>query len=488
MIALSLAEIAVAVGGRLTAEADPARVVTGPVLADSRSVQPGALFVALPGERADGHDFAAPAVAAGAVAVLAGREVGVPAVVVDDPLAALGRLARAVVDRLPGLTVVGLTGSSGKTTAKDLLAALLTRLGPTVAPKGSFNNELGLPLTALTTGADTAYLVAEMGARGLGHIRYLCDITPPRIAVVLNVGAAHAGEFGSREVTARAKGELVEALPADGVAVLNADDPLVAAMAGRTAARVVRFGRGADADVRAVDVGLDEQARPRFRLVTADGEADVTLRLHGAHQVGNALAAAAAALSCGLGVEGVAAGLAEAGPVSRWRMEVTPRPDGIVVVNDAYNANPDSVAAALDALVAMSPPGRTAHRRWAVLGEMLELGPDGPELHARLGARAAELGVDRLLAVGPGARPYLDGFAQGGGQVGSSGRVGSSGQPGSGGQPADDVPAALALLRDQLAPDDVVLVKASRGIGLDRLAAQLLVDPLGTDAGVGGAS
>ena len=471
MIPLTLAQVAHAVGGRLAAGADPARAVTGPVVADSRLMAQGGLFVALPGERVDGHDFAPAAVAAGAVAVLAAREVGVPAILVDDPLAALGALARTVVDGLPELTIVALTGSSGKTTTKDLLAGLLRRLGPTVAPRGSFNNELGLPLTVLTVEPDTAYLVAEMGARAVGHIRYLCAITPPRIGLVLNVGAAHVGEFGSREVTAQAKGELVEGLPATGVAVLNADDPLVAAMASRTAGRVLTFGEAEDAHVRAVDIRLDEQARAGFRLVTAGGEAPVTLRLHGRHMVGNALAAAAVALTAGLDVDAVAAGLTEAEPVSRWRMEVTARPDGIVVVNDAYNANPDSVEAALNALVEMAPPGRPPNRRWAVLGEMLELGPDGPTVHAGLGARAHELGVQRLIAVGPGARPYLDGWAVAGGTGGT------------GGQAADGVAEALSLLRGQLEPGDVVLVKASRAIGLDRLGAQLLLEPLGTVVG-----
>jgi UDP-N-acetylmuramoyl-tripeptide--D-alanyl-D-alanine ligase len=487
VIPLTLAQVADAVGGTLAA-ADPARLVTGPVVADSRLAGPGALFVALPGDRVDGHRFAESALAAGAVAVLAAREVGVPAVLVDDPLAALGRLARAVVDRLPGLTVVGLTGSSGKTTTKDLLAGLLGLAGPTVAPEGSYNNELGLPLTALTADAGSAFLVAEMGARGLGHIRHLCGITPPRVGLVLNVGAAHLGEFGSREVTARAKGELVEALPPDGIAVLNADDPLVAAMATRTEARVVRFGTGDGVEVRAVDVTLDEQARPRFRLVAEGGEALVALRLHGRHQVGNALAAAAVALAVGLPVDRVAAGLSQARPVSRWRMEVTARPDGIVVVNDAYNANPDSVAAALDALATMTPPSGPAHRRWAVLGEMLELGPDGEQQHVELGALAARLGIDRLVAVGAGGRPYRDGFGSAAAEAGSrsgSGDGGDALRVGSGGDGAavlaGDVPAALDLLRRELAPGDVVLVKASRAIGLDRLAAQLLVDPLGPD-------
>lgn len=257
MIPLTLAEVAAAVAGRLVA-ADPDARVTGTVEFDSRKIGPGGLFVAFPGEQVDGHDYAAAAVSSGAVAVLGTREVpGVPMVLVADALDAMGRLARAVVDRLPALTVIGLTGSSGKTTTKDLIAQLAARLGPTVAPPGSFNNELGHPYTALQAGPETRYLVMEKGARGVGHVRYLCDVVPPRISVVLNVGVAHLGEFGSVETIALAKGELVEALPADGLAVLNADDHLVDAMATRTGARVVRYGESERADVRAVDVTLD---------------------------------------------------------------------------------------------------------------------------------------------------------------------------------------------------------------------------------------
>ncbi len=308
MIPLSLADVAAAVGGRLSGDADPLVHVTGPVVADSRAAAPGALFVALPGDRVDGHDYAAAAVAAGAVATLAGRDVGGPAIVVGDPLAALGRLARAVVDRLPALRVVGLTGSTGKTSTKDLLAALLRGTGPTVAPRGSFNNELGVPLTALGVDERTRWLVVEMGARAPGNIAYLCAVTPPTIGVVLNVGAAHAGVFGSREVTARTKGELVEALPHDAVAVLNADDPMVVAMAARTQARIVRTGRGAGADVRAEDVVLDAAARASFTLRTPVGHAHVQLAVHGEHHVANALAAAAVALEAGMSPEQVAAG------------------------------------------------------------------------------------------------------------------------------------------------------------------------------------
>jgi UDP-N-acetylmuramoyl-tripeptide--D-alanyl-D-alanine ligase len=461
VIPLPLAEVAAAVGGHLADGAAPDAVVTGAVTADSRRAGAGGLFVALPGDHADGHDYAHDAVDAGAVAVLAARPVGVPAVVVDDPLVALGALAHAVLERLPGVTVVGVTGSSGKTGTKDLLAAVLAVAGPTVSPEGSFNNELGVPLTVLRADAATRFLVVEMGARGPGHIAYLCRIAPPRVGVVLNVGAAHAGEFGGRDATARAKGELVEALGPDGVAVLNLDDPLVAAMDRRTPARVVRVGRDPGADVRAEDVTLDAAARPSFTLVTSRGEAPVTLPLHGAHHVGNALAAAAVALEAGLEPAAIAAALGAAGPASRWRMEVATRPDGVTVVNDAYNANPDSVRAALEAVAAMArgpagPAGRS-RRGWAVLGEMLELGDDSVAEHAAAGRAAAELGL-AVVAVGPGAAPAAEAAAAAGTEA----------------HAVAFAAEASALLAARLRPGDVVLVKASRGIGLDVLAAELL--------------
>jgi UDP-N-acetylmuramoyl-tripeptide--D-alanyl-D-alanine ligase len=466
MIEMRLADVAAVTGGRLHRATGEEPVAS--VEFDSRAVTPGALFLALPGERADGHGFAAAAVAAGAAAVLAGREVDAPAVIVPKAapgdlgansylaaadtdgagaavLAALARLAGHAVRSLPATTVVGVTGSSGKTTTKDLLAAVLGSLGPTVAPPGSFNNELGLPWTALRAGADTRHLVLEFSARGPGHIAALAAAVPPRVGVVLNVGSAHLGEFGSRAAVAAAKGELVAALPADGVAVLNADDPAVAAMAERSAARVVRFGSGPTAAVRAEDVVLDA-GRPRFTLVTPSGSAPVALRLVGAHQVGNALATAAVAVELGGTPEGVAAALSAAAPGSRWRMEVTRRQDGVTVVNDAYNANPESMRAALEALVAMG--GR---RTWAVLGPMRELGADAGTAHAAVAQAARELGVDRLVAVGtadyPGAR-----------------RV-------------DDVGGAVELLRAELAPGDVVLLKASRLAGLERVAEALLDQP-----------
>jgi len=447
VIPTSLADVAAAVGGRLAGGADPAAAVTGPVEFDSRLVTPGGLFVAIPGQRVDGHDFAATAVAAGATAVLATREVGVPSVLVADALDALALLARSVLDRLPEVVVVGVTGSSGKTSTKDVLARLLARLGPTVATPGSFNNELGHPYTVLRATAATRYLVVEKSMRGLGHITALTRIAPPRIGVVLNVGAAHVGELGSLDAVARAKAELVQALPAaadGGVAVLNADDPRVRAMAGATAARVVLAGRAADAEVGAEDVVLDGSGRAAFRLVTPGGDAAVRLRLHGEHHVGNALAAAAVALELGLPVADAAAELSVADPVSPRRMEVLERADGVTVVDDSYNANPDSVAAALRALVAMAD-GR---RSWAVLGYMAELGPDERAEHDRIGRLAVRLGVDRLVVVGPQAGPVHAAAVL----------------EGSWGEESVHVPdqdAATALLRAELRAGDVVLVKAS---------------------------
>ncbi|MFE9183559.1 UDP-N-acetylmuramoyl-tripeptide--D-alanyl-D-alanine ligase [Micromonospora haikouensis] len=465
MIPLTLAEVAEAVGGRLVA-ADPAAQVMGPVEFDSRKAGPGALFVAFPGEKVDGHDYAAGAVAAGAVAVLGTRQVpGVPMVLVGDALDAMGRLARAVVDRLPALTVIGLTGSSGKTTTKDLIAQLTARLGPTVAPPGSFNNELGHPWTALQADADTRFLVLEKGARGVGHVRYLCEVVPPRISVVLNVGVAHLGEFGSVENIALAKGELVESLPADGLAVLNADDPLVDAMAARTAARVVRYGEAAHADVRAVDVTLDGRGRAAYTLVTPEGSAAVRLGLTGRHQVSNSLAAAAVARELGMPLAELAAALGELGLVSTRRMDVFERPDGVTVIDDSYNANPASTAVALRALAGMRGAGRAV----AVLGYMAELGEYERQGHLEVGRLAAELGVDRLLVVGEPAAPIHEGATAvedwGGGSV-----------------LLTDQAAAVEVLRSELRAGDVVLVKGSR------YRTWEVADALRADAADGGAA
>ncbi|RMI30243.1 UDP-N-acetylmuramoyl-tripeptide--D-alanyl-D-alanine ligase [Streptomyces triticirhizae] len=442
---------------------EPPRV-TGPVVIDSRRVESGSLFVALPGERVDGHDFAARAVADGAALVLAARPVGVPAVVVDDVVAALSALAAHAVRAL-GPNVVALTGSAGKTSTKDLIAQLLRTTGPTVWTPGSYNNEIGLPLTVLGANETTRHLVLEMGARGVGHIRALTELTPPRIGAVLNVGTAHLGEFGSRETIALAKGELVEALPPaeeGGVAVLNADDPLVRAMSERTRARVLLFGESAEAHVRAENARLTPEGRPAFTLVTPAGCADVTMRLYGEHHVSNALAAAAVAHEVGMSTPAIAETLAGAEPLSKWRMEVTKRADGVVVVNDAYNANPDSMRAALRTLVHMG--AAEGGRTWAVLGEMAELGDDALAEHDAVGRLAVRLNVNRLVSVGGQEAAWLDMGAKNEGSWGEeSVRV-------------SDAQAAVELLRGQLRPGDVVLVKASRAVGLEQVALSLAAD------------
>jgi UDP-N-acetylmuramoyl-tripeptide--D-alanyl-D-alanine ligase len=483
---MTLHEVADAVGGALAAGADPAAAVDA-VVTDSRAVAglaaAGArpLFAAVPGERTDGHDHAGAALAAGAVAVLAERAVDAPSVLAPaTTLEALTRLAAAALERRRAhpapLDVIGVTGSSGKTTTKDLLAAVLAPAGEVVAPPGSYNNELGVPLTVLRAAATTRCLVLEMGARRIGNIAELAALARPRVGAVLNVGSAHVGVFGGPEAVARAKGELVEALPAaaeGGVAVLNADDLAVAAMASRTRAAVLTFGLGASAQVRATGVALDAAGRARFDLhLPGAGPVAVALRLHGEHHVENALAAAACAHAVGVGAEQVAAALSAAAPASRHRMEVTDRPDGVTVVDDAYNANPESVRAALRALTAMRGPGKE-RRTWAVLGEMLELGDTSQREHDAMGRYLVRLDISRLVAVGPGTRPLHLGAVMEGSWGEESAWV-------------PDAEAALALLRAELAPGDVVLVKGSNATGLHALAEALATDGA-TDGATSGA-
>ena len=455
MIPLSLASIAEITGARLGPGADPGAVADSVVI-DSRKAGPGSLFAALPGENADGHGFATAAIAGGAVAVLASRQVGAPALIVPDVPGAMADLARAVVAALPGLTVAGITGSVGKTTTKDLTAQLVERLGPTVAPYESYNNEIGHPLTVLRVTADTRYLVLELSARGPGHIAQLCAIAPPRLGAVLCVGHAHAGEFGGLDEVARAKGELPAALPPGGVALLNADDPRVLAMAERTAARVMTFGLRPGATVRADGVTLGRDGRPAFTLVTLAGTAPVRLRLLGAHNVLNALAAAAIAGELGMPVTEMAEGLSAATPRSKWRMEVTERADGVTVINDAYNANPEGMAAALETLATVA----RARRAIAVLGPMNELGDESQQRHEEAGGLAARAGVAGLIVVGEHAAPMLTGAKA---ERAWRGELIS----------VPDAESAVTALGNLLGPGDVVLVKASRTIGLERVAFAL---------------
>jgi UDP-N-acetylmuramoyl-tripeptide--D-alanyl-D-alanine ligase len=441
-VELCTKEIARATGGRLVG---PDAVVDGAEI-DSRRVTGGELFVPVVAER-DGHDFVPAALAAGAAAYLTSRPVvesvadgpaggeGAPAIEVDDTVVALGALGGAARDRLPD-RVVGVTGSVGKTSVKDMLAAALAARFDTTASADSFNNELGVPLTLLGAHDGTEALVVEMGARGPGHVGALCAMARPTVGVVTRVAAVHTETFGSLDEVARAKGELVAALPASGVAVLNAADPRVAAMAGRSPARTVTFGDGGD--VRAERVVLDGELRPSFRLVTPWGDAEVALAARGRHMVENALAAAAAALACEVPLAGVASALGTAA-VSHWRMELRTLPSGARLLNDAYNANPTSMAAALRALVALD--GR---RHVAVLGLMAELGPTSEAEHRAVGDMARDLGVEVVAVCVPAY----------------------------GGTLVDDLDGVVAALGD-LGPGDVLLLKGSRVAGLERLADRL---------------
>lgn len=459
MIVLSLHDLAAATDGEVVG--DPAAVVDAVVI-DSRVAETGALFVALRGEHADGHDFTEEAARAGA-AVLVERRGAVPAgasgVVVDDTWRAVGVLGghvRQVVDP----AVVAVTGSVGKTTTKDLAAAALAADRATVAAEGSFNNELGVPLTLLATRSDTRVLVAEVGARGVGHIASLMPWVAPDVAVVTAVAGAHLEMFGDLDGVARAKGELVEALPADGTAVLNADDPRVWAMRGRTDAHVVGYGRGADADVRWSDLELDQLARPTATVTTPWGEIRVTVPLPGRHNLDNALAALAVAGALGVPPAVASAGIADA-TVSRWRGELQQRSDRLVVLNDAYNANPTAVRAALAVLDDLR---RAGGRTVAVLGHMAELGPGERQDHEDVGVAAA--GADLVVGVGR-----------------THGLVAAAAAGGAEALQVDTPDQAVDALRGRVGRDDVVLVKASRSAGLERVAEALLADDTPRDDG-----
>jgi UDP-N-acetylmuramoyl-tripeptide--D-alanyl-D-alanine ligase len=476
MIPVTVAEAAKVVGVEVTGGDNGRHAGSGVTLtsltADSRTVTHGSLFIALQGEHADGHDFVPAARSQGAAAVLVARPVdhGL-SLVVPDPLTAFGQLARDQVDRGrgSGLRVLAVTGSVGKTSTKDVLAQLLEPTAPTVAPAGNLNNELGLPLTVARIDERTRFLVAEMGARGVGHIAYLCRIAPPDVAVVLNVGVAHVGEFGDKTAIAGAKGELVEALQATGVAVLNADDPLVWQMRSRTLAPVIAFGVGvepvAERACWASDLVTDRFGRYGFRLhdrlaTGSKGEVEIQLQVSGRHQVGNAIAAAAAALAVGVPLDAVASSLRSAQSRSRWRMELHTRSDGVLVVNDAYNANPESMRAAVDTLAELGI-GRPGGRTWAILGDMLELGELAAAEHDALGTYLAQRGIDRLVALGQQAATVV-GAARTAGLGKAAATI------------AADKSEAAAIVLAGVAPADVVLVKASRGLALDTVVEQIL--------------
>lgn len=458
---------------------DP-RLLIGPdVVLDSRQVKKGSLFVALPGENVDGHDYVDSAVLQGAAAVIVTHQMDTPAVqfICSDAQLGLAALARSLhaEARTLGLRTVAITGSSGKTSTKDLLAQIFCLAGSAVAPENSRNNEVGVPLTVCEINEETEYLISEMGSRGIGNIDYLCSIVHPSAAVVINVGEAHLGQFGSKEITAQAKGEIIEALDADGWAVLNADDPLVAAMRSRSKGHIAGFCVAqpdqpshdlvdAEIMVSAENLEADDLDRFSFTLVVSRQgverieRADVALQVVGMHQVADATAAATAALALDVDLCSVAAALNQATAVSQWRMELHELANGALVINDAYNGNPDSMAAALHATAVIGGKRRLAHpdgRMIGVLGDMLELGPASEQLHEEVGRLAGELGFDYVFAIGDYAEHVVCGAE-------------SAGIPA---QPADVAEVAGLL---ELKPGDVVIVKASRGLELEKVAEQLV--------------
>lgn len=464
MIALTLEDIARIVGGTLVMPPgiDAATVVSGSVHTDSRKVESGSLFFALPGEVTDGHLFVDAAVTAGAVLAIVEHRVdaAVAQIVVPDGVAALASLAHEVVARvraLGRLRVVAVTGSNGKTTTKNMLRTILENEGPTVAPFGSFNNHVGAPISMLGIDESTRYLVVEMGASAIGEIASLIRIVTPDVGIVLKVGLAHVGEFGGPDAVERAKSEMVTDLPDTAIAVLNRDDPRVSRMAELTRARVVWFGHDPRADLRATDV-VGTAEGTSFTLHADGAQHRVRLRILGEHHVMNALAAIAAARAFGVPLDRAVASLESLARAARWRMEVQPREDGVIVINDAYNASPDSMAAALRTLAQIIAPEQ---RTVAVLGEMAELGDVADEEHDRIGRLAVRLNIRKLVVVGHRARHIHNAAGLEGSWDGESVLVA-------------DADEAYDVLRDELRPGDVVLVKSSGSAGLrflgDRIA------------------
>jgi UDP-N-acetylmuramoyl-tripeptide--D-alanyl-D-alanine ligase len=446
MITLTAGEIALLVGGELFCDRD-LLVSKAPVF-DSRQATPGCFFLALKGENADGHDFAADAYRSGAMFSLTSQRIDGPCIVVADVLEALSILAAFVRKRLDKLIVIGITGSQGKTSTKDLLTHMLGAVGPTVAPAGSFNNDLGLPITLLQCDDRTRFCILEMGARHMGDIARLCEIAKPNIGVVLTVGTAHIGEFGSREIIAQTKGELIASLDKDGIAILGTYDEFTPKMASLHQGEVIFFGEKGDIQVRAADIEMRE-GRPHFDLVTPAGRDAVGMRAVGAHQVSNALAVAAVGTALSLPLELIASSLSTAEISSKWRMELHECAD-LLIINDAYNANPESMSAAMRSLVLFAQ--ERGGSSWAFVGKMNELGQTQAPQSAAIAALAVELGIDHLVEIN--APEY--------GEPGGAMVV----------HQRTTIESALDLV-DYFAPGDVVLVKASRSQGFEVLAESL---------------
>jgi UDP-N-acetylmuramoyl-tripeptide--D-alanyl-D-alanine ligase len=448
-----LSAVLEATGARLAGEPPP-EVFRG-VATDTRALAPGALFVALKGERFDGHDFVAEAFRRGAAGALVSKEVAAPGpqLIVSDTLAALGGLAASHRRSLP-VQVIAVTGSIGKTTVKEMVAAILSRGWATARTPGNYNNEIGVPLALLDLTPAHKAAVVELAMRGRGQIAYLANMAQPQIGLITNVGVSHLELLGTREAIAEAKAELLAALPRDGAAVLNADDDFFDFLRERSSCRVLSFGRSADADVRVERVELTAQGRVRFELRGWWGEEEVSLAAAGRHHALNAAAAAAAAMAAGAEEEWIAEGLASF-EGAEMRSQVAQAPGGFTVIDDSYNAAPDSMRVALELLADL--PG---NQKWAVLGDMKELGPMAAEWHREIGEIAASLRLGGLIAVGDLGHHVAEGAKPGMG-------------PGEVIEAADNAEAA-ALVRQRVSRGDVVLVKGSRAMKMDEIVRSLL--------------
>jgi UDP-N-acetylmuramoyl-tripeptide--D-alanyl-D-alanine ligase len=462
MIAISLQEISEAIGAKLIG--DGTVVISGSVETDSRLIKAGSLFVAKPGEVTDGHEFVSSAIANGAVALIVEHEVSstVAQLVVKDSVHALGLLAKhavAKVKALGQLKVIGVTGSNGKTTTKNMLREVLSTKGKTIAPEESFNNEVGAPYSMLKIDEQTRFLVVEMGAGGPGTIKYLAQMCEPDIGIELKVGLAHAGEFGGIEATENIKAELVEELASTGVALLNHDDERVMNMATRTKAKALTFGLGQDSDYSASDVAISLSGTS-FGFSAPDGtKSKVNLHILGEHHVYNALAALATGEILGVDRKEAIQAIESMKLAEKWRMELGVAESGLTVINDAYNASPDSMRAALQTLAQL---GRISGKKTvAVMGEMAELGEFSAHEHDAIGRIAVRLNLGQVVVVGKAAKLIHMGASQEGSWDGES-------------QYFDEISNALAYLREMLTGDEIVLVKSSKSANLRFLGDDLL--------------
>ncbi len=448
MISMKASEIAQIIGGEL--HGSDIEVSQRAFLSSGQCIE-GSIFLAIKGERVDGHDFAADAFSRGAVLAITSKEIAERCIVVPDVTVAVSALATSLRIRLKDLTVIGITGSQGKTTTKELLAEILSSTAPTISPQGNNNNELGVPITLLQCTDETKYCVVEMGARHQGDIAALAQIAKPNIGVVLKVAAAHLGEFGSLEIIAKTKSEMISSLSPDGIAILGQYDSMTSAMSSLHSGKVLTFGETTTSDIRATDIEIRE-GRPHFDLVTPEGRSSVALRQYGTHQIANALAAAAVAHALGFTSDQIAGALSTAEVHARWRMEVR-NLDDLVIINDAYNASPDSMSAALKTLAHLSQ--ERGGESWAFLGNMRELGESSAQAHAEIGTLASSLGIDHLVTVG--AADYAAGIS-------SDAQIAL--------HICGDKEEALSYLK-YLNRGDVVLCKASRSDGLEEIAAKI---------------